>query len=526
MQPEDSKPNCLWGHLLSLILGALLLVTTCAAQNLTYVGTQAQAVARAKAEGKMILADFGRTNCSDCSGMMSRFQLLAPPLKQWILASCVWWEMDIDTNSEYEPYAEGMRGSTLPILCFVDPEKTGTWTARYNGLIGASTMLDYIESAAVTNLPLVVDNLPGVSLTNASFTVTGLARTNAALSGSISNEAILAVMWRLNGTGPFQPATGTTKWSAQVSLLHGTNTFQSYVQYARSKNSWTNSVTLINLGAGGTILLPQTITFIPLPDHVYGDASFDLSPSASGGGSASPVTFTATGPAFISGTTLSITGAGMVTVTANQAGDGVTYSAASPVSRSFTVSKAELTVTANNASKVVGATNPVFTASYFGFVSPDTTSAIHGSPSLTTAATSASSAGLYTIVATNGTLNATNYGFSFVNGMLTITNLSRIVSFAALTNLLGNGIVDQLDLNVFLAHYWSQSPPYITNTTFPGLTNLNFNITNFSFKVQFSADLQHWTNLNSPAMISFTDTNAVNVPLRYYRLLALTNFNQ
>jgi len=525
MKFRNMKLNCAFDYLLGL-LAAACLVATCPAQNLTYVGTQAQAIALAEAQGKMILTKFGRTNCADCSGMETRLEQTAPPLRQWVLASCVWWVVDIDTNTEYTPYAAGLDGSTLPIMCFVDPAKPGTWQARYNGLIGASTMLNYIESAAVANLPLVVDNLPGGALTNANFTVTGLARTNAALSGSVMNEPILAVMWRLNGTGPFQPATGTTKWSAQISLPNGTNTFESYVQYAGAKNSWTNRVVIVNSGAGGTTLQPQTITFSTLPGHVYGDAPFDLSLFATGGGSASPVIFTATGPASISGTTLTITGAGAVTVTANQAGDGVTYTAAAPVSQSFTVSKAVLTVTANNASKAVGATNPVFTASYSGFVSPDSTSVLHGSPSLTTTATAASSAGLYTIVATNGTLSATNYGFSFVNGMLTITNLSGIVSFAALTNLLGNGTVDQADLNVVLAHYWSQSPPYITNTTFPGQTNLAFYITNFSFNVQFSPDFQHWTNLNSPAMISFTDTNAVNVPLRYYRLVALTNFNQ
>ena len=251
------KLNHLYGCLLSLISGATLLATACAAQDLVYVGTQAQAIAKAKAEGKMILTEFGRVRCSDCSGMESRFRGMAPLLKQWILASYIWWQVDIDTNSEYLPYAAGLNGSTLPIMCFVDPAKPGKYMARYNGLIGASTFLGYVESQAIKNLPLVVVNLPGAPLTNlvnGSFTVKGMARTNAALSGSISNAPITAVMWRLNGTGAFQPAIGTTRWSAQVSLPHGTNTFESYVQYAVSKNSWVNRVTLINLGTGGTTL--------------------------------------------------------------------------------------------------------------------------------------------------------------------------------------------------------------------------------------------------------------------------------
>src|ERR1019366_9126604 len=81
------KLNHLYGCLLSLISGATLLATTCAAQDLAYVGTKAQAIARAKDEGKMILTKFGRVSCSDCSGMESRFQGMAPPLKQWILSA-------------------------------------------------------------------------------------------------------------------------------------------------------------------------------------------------------------------------------------------------------------------------------------------------------------------------------------------------------------------------------------------------------------------------------------------------------
>ena len=317
-----------------------MLALPCSAQDLVYVTTQANAIARAKAEGKLIMADFGRPSCSDCVAMQSRFQLLSPPLKQWIQASCVWWNSDVDTSSEYVPYLSGMDGPAYPVICFVDPANPGTFAARYQGLQSSAIFLINLKTYALKYLPVVVTNLPGVPLTNlvnGSFVVMGVAQTNAAAAGSISNAPISAVMWRLNGAGSFQAATGTTSWSAQVSLPHGTNTFESYVQYSGPKNSWTNRVTLINLGSGGPILQPQAITFNSLPDHTYGDGSITL--IAIGGGSTSPVIFTNTGPATISGSVLTITGAGLVTVTANQAGDA-TYSAAPPVSESFMVNKA------------------------------------------------------------------------------------------------------------------------------------------------------------------------------------------
>lgn len=86
-------------------------------------------------------------------------------------------------------------------------------------------------------------------------------------------------------------------------------------------------------------------------------------------------------------------------------------------------------------------------------------------------------------------------------------------------------IVDQAGLNAVLAHYWSQSPPWITNATFPGRTNFCFNITNFAFTVQCSTDnLATWQNLGGHARIVFDDTNALTAPTRFYRLVGSTNY--
>ena len=100
-------------------------------------------------------------------------------------------------------------------------------------------------------------------------------------------------------------------------------------------------------------------------------------------------------------------------------------SATSPGSRTIVVSKAALTVTANNATMNVGAALPAFTASYTGFVNGDTAAVLSGAPSLTTTATSSSPAGTYPITAAVGTLSAANYSFaSFVSGTLTIVTVT------------------------------------------------------------------------------------------------------
>jgi hypothetical protein len=86
----------------------------------------------------------------------------------------------------------------------------------------------------------------------------------------------------------------------------------------------------------------QTITFAPLPNRTYGDAPFTLSATSSSG---LDVSFSVVdGPATISGNTLSLSGAGSITIRASQSGDDKN-NAAAVVDRSFTVSKANQTIT-------------------------------------------------------------------------------------------------------------------------------------------------------------------------------------
>ncbi|MEK6283944.1 MAG: MBG domain-containing protein, partial [Acidobacteriota bacterium] len=85
----------------------------------------------------------------------------------------------------------------------------------------------------------------------------------------------------------------------------------------------------------------QSISFSPLPNKVFGDAPFIVSANASSG---LPVSFSViAGPATIAGSTVSLTGAGVVTVRASQAGDAA-YNPAPSVDQSFTVAKASQTI--------------------------------------------------------------------------------------------------------------------------------------------------------------------------------------
>jgi hypothetical protein len=85
----------------------------------------------------------------------------------------------------------------------------------------------------------------------------------------------------------------------------------------------------------------QTISFGVLADKTYGDPDFTVGGSASSG---LTVAFAAIGNCTVIGATVHMTGAGSCTVTASQTGDA-NYNAAPDVPRSFSIEKANQTVT-------------------------------------------------------------------------------------------------------------------------------------------------------------------------------------
>src|SRR5579871_4992061 len=89
------------------------------------------------------------------------------------------------------------------------------------------------------------------------------------------------------------------------------------------------------------------------------------------------------------------------------------------VASTLTVAPAPLTITANNATRVYGATNPTFTVSYSGFVLGDGPSVLGGTLSLATLTTTSSNVGSYAI--TPSGLTSSNYVISFDSGTLVVT---------------------------------------------------------------------------------------------------------
>ncbi len=212
----------------------------------------------------------------------------------------------------------------------------------------------------------------------------------------------------------------------------------SYSGDANFSGATTSSPYTLNVVSSGTT--PVSMTLQPSSSAVYGGAATVAVSVTATSGTTVPtgqVFLTVDGGSPLTGTlsgsgsyifTLSGLAAGNHTLSATYTGD--TTFATKTLTNGILVAKAVLQVTANNYTVTLGQSLPTFAATYTGFVNGDTQSVLSGTPSLTVSPATPTIPGDYTIVATTGTLAATNYTFAFTNGVLQVTSSTQLAAVA------------------------------------------------------------------------------------------------
>ncbi len=281
---------------------------------------------------------------------------------------------------------------------------THTYTAQYTGDTNFAA-LNFGSFTLTANNPAPVATNQSV---NVSYnTATPIVLTATGGGTLVFNVASNPTHGSLSGTAPSLTYTPTAGYTGADSF-----TFT-------ASNGSVSNVATVSISVSGAATQSQTITFPAIASSVvYGSFPLTLNATAS---SSLPVSYIVNGPGAVTGSSLSFTGVGSVTVTATQAGNS-TYSAASPASQSVIVTGATLNVgVGGSPTRYYGQPNPPFAYTLGTFVNGDTqATASTGVPSLTTTAVPKSDAGQYPINVSPGTLAAANYIFNPVNGQLTV----------------------------------------------------------------------------------------------------------
>jgi hypothetical protein len=248
--------------------------------------------------------------------------------------------------------AQSITFPTPPNKTFGDPPFQLTATAssglpvQYRVVSGPATVSGSTVTLNGTGTITIEASQPGDANYSAAFSLTRNF-TVAASSGIRQSQVITfdALSPRTFGDAPFSiTATASSGLPVQFAVISGPATVSGNMITLTGAGSVTIEATQtgdasFNAAAPASrsftvAKAAQSISFGALPNRNVGDAPFNLAATASSG---LPVSYSViSGPATVSGNTVTITGAGTVMIEATQAGSA-NFNAASPVSRSFTV---------------------------------------------------------------------------------------------------------------------------------------------------------------------------------------------
>lgn len=296
--------------------------------------------------------------------------------------------------------------------------------------------LRHIQSGD-TNLTILLNRVGRTAANAAGYADAGLdvVFDDAAADGDIHNYAGAVTLDPGEAlTGSWQP---DGRWVDPGQVLDTSPRTALLSQFAGNEGSGEWTLYLADIEAGGThALISWSLEFTGIAspllswatpaDIVYGTglSAAQLNATATHSGSPVPGTFTYTPPI---GTVLD-SGDGQALNVVFTPDDPLTYDTANKTVF-INVTKAPLTVTANDAARVYGAPNPVFTGTIAGILNNDAITADYTSP-----ANSSSAVGAYDINPAVVGAAAANYNVVLTKGTLTITPASTAALLVSSSN--------------------------------------------------------------------------------------------
>ncbi|MDD3002887.1 MAG: MBG domain-containing protein, partial [Candidatus Shapirobacteria bacterium] len=353
------------------------------------------------------------------------------------------WYLSSDATTTNISMIENMSGSivitgdtkfdtTLIINSTLNNSGTPTYQWKRNGVnINGATEPTYTLGLADIGTIITVTATAEVGVGTGSITSTATGVITKADEPAIPSAPILvsktATSVTLTANVLNQFSKDGINWQ-DSEIFTELNPNHQYTFFTRIKATETTNESLVSVGVNITTnKLNQNIFFNTLENKTYGDADFNVSATATAS-SGLLVSFTASGDCNISSNMIHINNAGNCTITAHQTGNS-TYNAAQDISQSFSINKKNLVISAQNSTKNYGDIDPIFTASYSGFINNDNDTSLDTQVNLVRA--TGENVNTYIITASNAT--STNYFISFEPGIFTINTKPITVTADAQT---------------------------------------------------------------------------------------------
>ena len=326
--------------------------------------------------------------------------------------------LTVTPDAKSRTYGDPAPSYTFTVTGFVNGETTGTAA----GYAAPSCTSGYTMSTPVAGSPLTI-TCSGGSATNYTFDTSATAQLTIARADATCTVSGVSVTYDGTAHGATGACTGVND-----ETLTGLDLGASFTDVPGGTADWTLSNPNYNGDEGSVDITigkaDQTIDFGPLGDKTYGDPYFDIMAPYPG----QTITFVSLAPAVctvdvlqwttvvdgvaFNGTGVTILAAGECIIQASAPGDD-NWNAADPVTQSFTVAPATLTVTPDAKSRTYGDPAPSYTFTVTGFVNGETTGTAAGyaAPSCTSGYTMSTPVAGSPLTITCSGGSATNYTF-------------------------------------------------------------------------------------------------------------------
>lgn len=420
----------------------------------------------------------------------------------------------------------------------------GTQTITFNAIPSKSFGdPDFVlDATATSGLPLtfISSDLTVATIINnkvhivgaGSCTITATQPGDEHYDKASEKFRVLTVQ-KISQTISFDELAPVTYGSAEI-LLQATSTSGLQVNFSSSNNSIvsisngyanilnTGSVYITASQSGNTnynqaipvsrLLVinrqDQIILFDSIPEKTYGDADFNLTCFASSG---LPVTYMIenSNVAVMKNGKIHINGAGSTKITAKQNGNNIYNATLEGATRTLTVSKATLTVTPVKSTRKYMEPDPVFSATYFGFMNGETSAVIDIPPTIKSNTDINSLPGTYDLIASGGTDK--NYTFNYNKGIFIVLGTTPLKPATPTGNekiCVNPGTQEYKTSGAFFGatYIWSVSPASAGKATASGKTLSISYDENFTGKVAISVKSE-----NNQGISESSDTLYVNV---------------
>ena len=303
-------------------------------------------------------------------------------------------------------------------------------------ITGVGTVVVAANQAGNANYSAATQVTQSIVVNQATQTITFTAPTSP-VTYSVSPITLVATGGASSNAVIFSVVSGPATVSGSTLTITGVGT----VVVAANQAGNANYATATQVTQSIVVTqASQTITFTaPTSPVTFGVSPITL--VATGGASSNAVVFSVvSGPATVSGSTLTITGVGTVVVAANQAGNS-NYSAATQVTQSIVVTQASQTITFTApTSPVTYGVSPITLVATGGASSNAVVFSVVSGPATVSGSTLTITGVGTVVVAANQTGNANYATATQVTQSIVVTQASQTITFTAPTSPVTYGV--------------------------------------------------------------------------------------